>query len=86
MYLISGLLFHKDRGLLKTVSKAFDGALWGKKLKKFALPQKNKYLQNIKKKTNLFIIKGKNFCRTLTQNMIEDRNYKNFYISCNLKK
>ena len=61
MYLISGLLFHKGRGLLKTVSKAFDGALWGKKLKKFALPQKNKYLQNIKKKDKFIYNKRKKF-------------------------
>ena len=29
-YLISGLLFYKDRGLLKTLSDVFDGSLWGK--------------------------------------------------------
>ena len=29
-YLISGLPFYKERGVLTTVSNAFDGAFWGK--------------------------------------------------------
>ena len=85
-YLTSGLPFYKDRGVLRTVSNAFDGGFW-RKAKKFHITlEKSSILKISVKKTNLFIIEGKKFCMTLFQNKTEDWNYKNFYISCNLKK
>ena len=55
-YLISGLSFCKDRGVLRTVSNAFDRAFW-RKAKKFhiTLEKPNNFKMSVKKK-NLFII------------------------------
>ena len=71
-YLISGLQFCKDRGVLRTVSNAFDGAFW-QKAKKFHITlEKSNILKISARKTNLFRIERKNFCRTLSQIVTEN--------------
>ena len=79
-HLISGLLFQKHRGVLETVLNVFDGAFWGKDKKFHITLEKSNIFKISAKKANLFIIKGKNFCRTISQNISEYWDYKNFYI------
>ena len=60
-YLISGLLFHKGRDVLKTVSNPFDGAFEGKAKKLHITLEKWNFFKISVKKTNLFIINEKLF-------------------------
>ena len=71
-YLISGLPFYKERGVLTTVSNAFDGAFWGKAKQIHVSLEKSNILKISVKKTNLFIIEEKNFCKAFSQNVTQD--------------